>query len=365
MTTPASLFRALATATCALLAGCPTAVAPVDTPACVGDPVLPGAAWEVVHDEATAPLKGALFSTWGAAADDVWTVGATATDKPEFGPQVLHWDGKGWRRFKSGATGELWWVTGGGPGSGNVWMAGSNGQIVKRSADASFTVMQAPDTTQLFGIFAAADNDVYAVGGPGSCSGTGPCGVIWHYDGTTWSAASGVSSAQNSAASWFKVWGNGKDVWIVGSGGHILHRSGGVWSDETSGVTDPIFTVAGSGTLAIAVGGFGAGVLLENSGSGWSPGKIQGALPALNGVSVSANGNAVAVGTNGTIWRRCGGTWSVDLSGSGTTLDDLHSVWRSENGDVFAVGGQIVVPPFAQGTLVHFGPALADKAISP
>ena len=354
----------LALAACSLLGACQTTTAPADTPACAGDPVLSGAAWEVLHASAAVPLKGALFSTWGAAANDVWAVGATATDKTAFGPQVLHWDGKHWTRFKTGATGELWWVA---PGqtAGGLWMVGSSGQIVRRNADATFTLMQAPDKTQLFGIHAVADNDVYAVGGPGSCSGSGPCGVIWHYDGAAWTAAAGITDAQNSAASWFKVWGNGQDLWVVGSGGHMLRRSGGKWSDETSGVTDPIFTVAGNSTLTIAVGGFGAGVLLENTGTGWNAGKIQGVLPALNGVSVSANGNAVAVGFNGAIWRRCGGIWTADQAAAGVILDDLHGVWRGETGDTFAVGGQIAAPPFASGSLVHFGPATDDKAISP
>ena len=351
-------------AVCLLLAGCAAAAPTAVTVACAADPPLAGAAWEVLHDSAHATLHGALFSTWGAAADNVWAVGATATDKADFGPQVLHWDGNAWTRFKSGATGELWWVTPG-QAAGSLWLVGSSGQIVRRGADGTFVVTQAPDKTQLFGIHAVTDSDVYAVGGPGSCPGTGPCGVIWHYDGAAWTAAAGVTDAQNSAASWFKVWGNGQDLWVVGSGGHILRRHDGSWTDEPSGVTDPIFTVSGNATLAIAVGGFGAGVLLENSGSGWNAGTIVGTPPALNGVSVSSDGNAVAVGFNGAVWRRCGGVWSADSAANGTILDDLHGVWKGESGDVYAVGGQISAPPYAFGSMVHFGAATEDATVRP
>lgn len=331
-------------------------------PGCPTEPASAPPAWEVIADSQS--MKAALFGTWGSAANDVWAVGATTKEKPEFGPQVLHWDGTSWTRWKSGATGELWWVA---PGAakGVLWMAGSEGQIVRRNADGSFTVMHTPDKTQLFGIHAVTDSDVYAVGGPGSCSGTGPCGVIWHFDGSTWSAAPGVSAAQLTEATWFKVWGSGAELWAVGSGGHMIHRVDGAWKEEPTGVTDTLFTVSGNASLQIAVGGFLDGVLLENSGSGWKTATIEGKLPGLNGVSVPAGGTAVAVGMNGAIWRRSGaGLWTQDKTFD-DFLDNLHAVWKGESGDIFAVGGQISTPPFGAGALVHYGAATANKAILP
>ncbi len=345
---------------CADVKESPTATAS-GTGTCGTDPK--GMSWEILQESDT--LHGTLFSTWGRSASDVWAVGATNKDFPEKGPQLLHWDGTTWTRHSSAATGEMWWVT---PGTteGTLWVAGSQGQILHRGLDGVFSVMQAPNQTQLFGIFALAEDNVYAVGGPPSCAPGQPCGVIWHYDGKAWSADSAISETLRSEASWFKMWGTGPDnLYVVGSAGHILHFDGKAWSDQPTGVNDQLFTVSGNAALAVAVGGLGAGVLLENDGTGWKKGKIKGdTLPGLNGVSIAADGSGVTVGSNGTIWRRCGGTWQEDTALSNEPLDDLHAVWRGPSGDIFAVGGQIVMPPFQGGQLLHFGLPTNAKKIS-
>ncbi len=309
-------------------------------------------AWEILFE--TDVMHGALFSVWGTSAQDVWTVGATDKDKPAFGPQVLHWDGNTWKRFKTGATGELWWITPGYP-AGTLWMVGSGGTIVRYDGKA-FEVQQAPDNTQLFGIQAFAPNDVWAVGGPSSCTaGSGTCGVIWHYDGSKWQPAPGMSAALRGKVLWFKVWGRSpSDVWIVGGQGHTLHFDGKTWTEVPTPTTDQIFTVHGNATLTVAVGGLGAGVLLENTGDGWKTAKINGDPQGFNGIHVPADGRAIAVGGNGTVWRRCGGVWSEETHAP-EALEDYHAVWKSATGEVYAVGGAIVAPPFAGGQIGHFG----------
>lgn len=353
--TPVSLC--ILSLACTVLTGCPTEEPKPKLEVCASDPSMAQAAWRVLLDPEVS--RGALFSVWGSSNKDVWAVGATDQGKADLGPQVLHWDGTAWKRFKTGATGELWWVS---PGAapGVLWMAGSNGQIVRKNADDTFTQMSAPAAIQLYGIFALSDSDVYAVGGVAGCSGGGPCGVIWHYDGTAWAKPTGLPDSLSAQATWFKAWGKGSDLWIVGSEGHILHRSSSGWTAEPSGAGDSILTASGNANLRIAVGGFGSGLLLEDAGTGWKAAKIEGNLPGLNGVSVPADSRAVAVGFGGAVWRRCAGTWIADKQLQAMGIgSDLHGVWKAPTGEVFAVGGNIMTPPFAEGALVYYGAPIA------
>src|SRR5262249_17724997 len=54
-------------------------------------------------------LPAALISVTGTSASDVTTVGADPDDG--FGPYVLHYDGQKWKRLRTGATGDLWWIS--------------------------------------------------------------------------------------------------------------------------------------------------------------------------------------------------------------------------------------------------------------
>jgi hypothetical protein len=345
-------FSTVLAATAWLCTACPSPEPVENHSVCATDPAFAGAAWEVVVD--TDALGGALFSIWGSSAQDVWAVGATNKDKPDFGAQVLRWDGKVWKRLKSGVQGELWWVTRGFP-AGTVWIAGSKGTIL-RSDGKSFEVQQTPDKTQLFGIYAFSEQDVYAVGGNAQCTPGIACGTIWHFDGKTWSQPAGLTGALMGKATWFKTWGrNAKDLWVVGSSSEILHFDGTTWSETPVPAPDQqIFTVHGNDTLTVAVGGFGAGVVFENAGTGWKVAKVSGVMPGLRGVFVPADGRAVAVGENGSVWRRCGGLWTQETAAPEALLD-FHAVWKAASGELFAVGGAINAPPYAGGQIVHFG----------
>jgi len=82
---------------------------------------------------------------------------------------VLHWNGYGWSRVNSGTTANLTAVWGTGP------------------------------------------NDVWAVGGTSTT--TGSAGSILHWDGSTWTTQSSVLTTTLAG-----VWGVGvKDVWAVGN----------------------------------------------------------------------------------------------------------------------------------------------------
>ncbi len=311
--------------------GCPTPAPPA------------GPEWSVVFRD----LSGALVSVWGSSATDVWAVGGDPGDGS--GPMVLHFDGAGWTRYRTGTTGDLWWVFGfaGGP----VFTGGTNGTILRWDA-ATFTpvAMTTPGTNTVFGIWGASPNDVWAVGGAGPDSG-----FAWRFDGVSWTAAAGLPADLGTRASLFKVWGLGADdVWLVGTGGVTLHWDGLAIAEPASPTTRTLFTVQGSSGLFAAVGGYGTGVVLENDGAGWQD-VTPPFAPQLNGVALSGT-LGYAAGINGAIYRRAGGAWEPEP----TQLDvfeDFHAVWLDPDGGVWAAGGQLVLP-LIRGMLVHRGTAV-------
>jgi hypothetical protein len=159
-----------------------------------------------------------LLSVWGTTSSDVWVVGGDPRN--DTGPIALHYDGTSWTKHDTGLRNvDLWWVYGfaGGP----VFMSGSGGKIVKFE-NGTFTPMTTPGTLIVFGMWGAAPNDLWAVGG--NFSGGG---FAWHYDGTAWVAQAGLPPALESSGTLFKVGGRASnDVWMVGTTGTAIHWNG-------------------------------------------------------------------------------------------------------------------------------------------
>ncbi|MCA9537394.1 MAG: hypothetical protein KC620_00820 [Myxococcales bacterium] len=321
--------------------------------ACDDEPAEEAGSWSVVFEE----LPGALLSVYGTASDDVWVVGADADDGA--GPAVLHYDGEGWTRMATGASGSLWWVTGRGD---TLWMVGEGGLILRHvRGSGTFEQMTPPDTAPtLFGVLAFADDDVWAVGG----EAVGNRGAVWHYDGTAWAAAADVPEEALAEGQLFKLWGRGADdFYIVGLGGIALHRSGGAFATLDVPTGRGLFTIHGDGDLAFAVGGFQSGLVLRLQGGAFTEVTPPGA-PQLNGVFVTPEGEAVAVGLAGAVWRWSKGAWKADEKAPRLRVD-LHAAYQDETGGVFAVGGFVVSEPLNRGVLVHYGAAIADAVQSP
>lgn len=301
-------------------------------------------------------LEGALLSVNGTASDDVWVVGADARDGS--GPYVLHYDGAKFVRYHTGDEGDLWWVNI--APDGDVWMVGDEGRIFRFDpASETFTAMQAPDASRLYGVFAFADDDVWAVGGEEN-DGTS---VVWHYDGSTWAAPADLPAGLTDGLVLFKVWGTAPgDLWIVGQGGAALRYQGGAWSRVES-IPRPLFTVHGNDTLTVAVGGVIDGLVMENSGNASLEDKTPELAPQLNGVYVNADGSAVASGYEGAIWQRSAdGAWS-EVASVPTTLNSYHAVYQDPDGGIWAVGGYLEFEPLQQGMLAHLGGAITSEIV--
>ena len=307
-----------------------------------------GTRWRVALDG----LPGALLSVWGTAADDVWMVGSDAGD----GPYVLHHDGTSIERMPTDATGDLWWVSTRGA---SVWMCGAGGMVLRHTVGTStFEPIPTGTDVTLFGIYSLGEDDTWAVGGdPAQKSG-----VILHHDGVQFVEVPAPDDVVD--ATWFKVWGAApNDMWIVGLGGTTLHWDGTAFTAIPTPAKRPLLTVHGVGDDVVAVGGFGTGFIVHPDGE-MLVNDTPNAVPQLNGVFVGPGGEAFAVGALGAVWRREGDatTWAPDPDAP-MVPQDYHSVYADPDGGIWAVGGEIIAPPFKNGVLAHFGPPLDGAAV--
>jgi hypothetical protein len=186
-----------------------------------------------------------------------------------------------------------------------VHLSGEGGLILRYNLTThQFSRDTTPGTERIYGTWGAAPTDVWAVGGATESPDTG--GVIWHYDGVSWTSVdlSGVRPA--GVPQLFKVWGRATDdVYAVGFRGIVLHWNGRAWSVVTTpNINDrQLFTVHGNATRVGTVGGFFLeGLLLEREGAGDFLLATPSNSPQLNGIFYSPDAQAVAVG-NGLLGR--------------------------------------------------------------
>ncbi len=305
------------------------------------------APWQKVFEK----LPSALVSVGGTSETDVWAVGGDPGDGA--GPLALHFDGTGWIRRRTGATGDLWWVL---PfPDGEVFFGGAGGQIL-RLRDNRFEKVGTPGGSTVFGLWGSSPTDLWAVGGDGSSSG-----FVWRSSGGDFRAETGLPPGSTDAQSVFKVWGRSPtDVTLVGTGGLILRFNGTGYLADASPTTRTLFTTHVAGERAAAVGGFGSGVLLENEGSGWQDRTPEGAKQLI-GVWLTEQGG-MAVGANGYVVERQASGWK-ELRHGLPLNDSLHSVWIDPAGGVWAVGGQVASLPLLDGVLIYRGPAEIPTSI--
>jgi len=335
------LRGAVVTALCCLASGCDER-----------DPAQL-ARWQV----AVRSPSTALLSVGGTSAVDVWMVGADAGE----GPLVLRWDGIEFRREETaGIVADLWWVHAYSPEL--VFMAGSGGTVLEwrsgalRRLDTPDLSVDDVDAVVAFGVWAASETDVYAVG-----SIAGNAGFIWHDDGDGWEGVPLPGDvpvgSDGTAPGLFKVWGRSpEDVWIVGDRGLVLRgnaRAG--FTRVESGVSERLFTVHGAGDRVVMVGGSSNALALEAPGGAASlltitpPG-----AGMLQGVRFSAAGELWAVGLGGGVFNRPAGAleWEEAFV---EPVQSLHAVWVDPLGGVWTVGGNVLVSELDGGLGLYHG----------
>ncbi len=305
-------------------------------------PVAATASWQMPITE----HAGAFYSAWGTSPNDVWIVGAANHKTAGAGPSVLHFDGAAWQNKAVEAPGvDLWWVSG--LAGGDTWFAGTQGTIARWHRDTGkVEIEKTPSADHIFGLLPVAANDVWAVGGSLGC-GAKTCGVVWHNDGTGWAAASVPPTLLGGATQWFKAWKQKGILWIVGAEGKLLRYDGSTWTSPASGSDRTILTIHGNGDVLAAVGGADYGDIVELGSDGaWSKVTPSVLFPAMNGVFVPTDGNAVAVGGGAAVARRTHGVWAQDKVAKKAlenilAFEAFHGVYVDADGGVWAVGGQL------------------------
>jgi hypothetical protein len=280
---------------------------------------------------------------------------------------VLQFDGSAWRRRTAGKAETFWWVHG--TSGADVWLVGERGRSTHWDG-AAFTEIACGTNATLFGGWASAPNDAWAVGGtPDQPSATND--VVLHWDGTSWKPE---ALPETKKVALFKVWGTSKDdLYAVGEAGVIWHRVLGAWRREGEGIaTGRLTTIAGCGpTEVYAVGGRD---LLVSNGSSWSRSSIDPLklVNELNGISCNAQlpeaaDRVVVVGGGSLKLRLVKGQWETDFGSSPFT--DLHGAWADPSGAFWGVGGQFAAAPRPnakrQGVVGRYAANTVPSVIAP
>jgi len=252
------------------------------------------------------------------------------------------------------ATSTIWWIHG--TGASDVWAVGEQGLILHWDGSA-WSPSTSPTAANLYGVWAAAVDDVWAVGG--SPIGSGPNDVLVHYDGAGWTE---VPPPRALGATYFKVWGlSSRDVHVVGSAGLALHYDGTTWSEVPTGTRETLVTVHGGSSGVFAVGG-PPPTILRWDGAAWKKETLHPSMSgSLTGLFVDASGTIFVTGEHYQRFRRDASTGNfTDDTDAPALFGDLHAVWGDGKGNAFAVGGNYValtsqsVKP--KGIVAHYGP---------
>jgi hypothetical protein len=310
-----------------------------------GTPSAAPYSWRLVLSKQTPTL----LSVWGTGSDDVFAVGGPLGN--ETPSAMVHYDGHSWHDLSPGGTETFWWTHGTSPT--DVWAVGERGRIMHFDG-AHFVESPRMTSATLYGVWAAAQDDVWAVGGTPDAGSSAPNDVVLHYDGRAWSALLGPPAM---GFTFFKVWGtSSSNLYVVGEGGTIWHRIGSQWHLESNPplVQASLFTVHGSGPGEVyAVGGSD---VLRWDGTKWSI--FLELSNGVNGVACSSPGNAVIVGYGGLKERLANGRWHDDSTDE--PLVDLHGSWAGPGGRYYAAGGDFSTAPVdggaRAGLVAYYGP---------
>jgi hypothetical protein len=233
------------------------------TPTATGTPVCLYSWHEVLSQNLPSSDESFLNGVVAISADDAWAVGQSWDNQAGGTALLEHWDGEEW-------------------------------SIAAAPVISSENVL-------LFGVWAAASNDVWAVG---TRIGT-PQTLTLHWDGTAWSVVPSPNPSQSGDILYAVAGTSSDDVWAVGTA--ILHWDGTEWN----AVQEPI-----DGTLN--------GISVLPGGEIWAVGVLGGSDPTAY-QTLTLHWNGVA--------------WSVVPSPNiGTATNSLKAVKAISTNDVWAVG---------------------------
>jgi hypothetical protein len=303
-----------------------------------GNPKLdatPTPRWQPAFD---AQATGWLLSVWGSNQADVYAVGGS-----EAKGVLVHFDGSGWQPVAlEFDVPLLTWVHG--FDADSVTVVGNEGSVLQYDGE-RWQLQSTPTEQNLWGVWGAAPDDLWAVGGSG-LSEEAP--ALLHFDGTNWQAHQIVDFERPGVHALFKVWGTSRDnVYAVGQNGAVLHFDGEQWREQLVGASADLISLWGTGPdNIVVVGGRGNGVVSTFNGQTWATQSLI-SLPGLNGVWFRNPSVVHVVGERGTLLRLDPADWSHQDDSVVTELD-LHGVFGIAGDKLLTVGGNFMrpVPPY-------------------
>jgi hypothetical protein len=209
---------------------------------------------------------------------------------------------------------------------GTTFLIAADGSIFQRAGgDWTSMTTPAPASRTLNAIWGATPSRVFAVGSRG---------LIWLWDGATWSEMPlpAVAGTPDLNAVWSSTVG---PAFAVGSSGTIFRFDGVAWTLQERVAEDLVGIWGSAATDVWAIGVRGRVVHFD--GNTWSEAASLGndVRSNIEGLWGSGPDQLWAVG-GGSVWRYDGGAWTETLlSAAGTTT----AIWGRAANDVYVVGG--------------------------
>lgn len=282
-----------------------------------------------------ASSLGWMMSAWGPGDGSLWVVGGKLFD----GGVIFKQTASGWNEIDPGFDIPLLnWVHG--TAHNDVFAGGYDGSIVHYDGQ-SWTRQSTPVTGPIWGIWAVASDDVWAVGD--AVDHSKPPFVI-HYDGESWSNVALPVLERPGVHALYKIWGSGPDnIYAVGENGAVLHWDGESFEEMGLGVSQDLVGIWGTDADNIMiVGGRSTAELLHYDGDSWMKAPPS-ALPGLNGVWLRNSTVAHVVGTFGTILTVDPSTLAITVDTSPSDLQ-LHAIFGDARDQLIAVGANFQLP---------------------
>ena len=297
--------------------------------------------WEEAVD---ATEFGWAMSGWGPGDGSLWVVGGGL-----FEGRILRKLRGAWEVVETGLTFPLLnWVHG--TSANDVFFGGNDGTILHWDGS-TFVKHETPTFLPVWGIWAVAPDDVWAVGGDNNRR---QAPLVMHYDGAAWALADVPPLVRPLVHAFFKVWGAATDdVWMVGQNGAILHWNGADFSETGAGISQDLIGIWGTGPdNVMSVGGRGTAEMARWDGERWTKAPAS-PLPGLNGVWLRGSDVAHVVGINGTVLRVDPASLAVLEQVEVSTGLDLHAVFGDDSGQILAFGANFELPE--RGVVLHRG----------